>query len=900
MNTKIKTWHLKSPAETLKIFQTRESGLTTDEVKARLAEHGPNKLPEGKTDTLPIIFLRQFQSPLIYTLLGATFLVLALGEYLDAIVIAIVLVFNAIIGTFQEGRAQNTLLALKRYSATVATVRRGGKEFEIDGAEVVPGDIIVLEEGQKVPTDARLISANNLKVDEASLTGESEPVSKTDATLTTEALALSDRKNMVFKSTNILTGSGLAMVVATGLKTEVGKIAKEIAIIDTEIPLKRKIRNLSRVIVAGALTLSGGLIVVGLAVGNSLTEMVSMAVALSVSAIPEGLPVVLTLVLATGVWRMSKRNTLVKRLQAVEALGQAKIVALDKTGTLTQNRLVLQEIYSAGQLFKIGGTGYEPKGAVNLNDEEINPLNYPALLWNARLAGYCAKARLFFSEAEREWRIAGEPTEAAMLVLSEKLGFSREVLKKDCPFISEIPFNHENKYHATIHQFEGQNFLTVVGAPEKVLALCQNIWTPDGEEPLTEGKRALLMEELKAMASRGYRVLIAGFNPASTETVTSEAMPALTFAGLWGMKDALRPEATEAVAKVKAAGMRVVMITGDHALTAQAIAVEVGIWQTGDQILTGVELEQLSPKELANKLPAVSVFARVSPAHKLRIIQAYRLRGEVVAMTGDGVNDAPSLVAADLGLAMGKIGTEVAKEAADIVLLDDNFANIVEAAEEGRNIYQTIKKVTLYLFASSFGEVLTIVVAILIGWPLPILPAQIIWLNFVTDGFLDVALAMEPKEEGLLRRRWRRSNNWLIDGQMVLRIVLMALPMAVITLLLFKGYFEDDLTKAWTISLTTLAVFQWFNAWNCRSGDRSLFSRSFLSNKFLIGATAIVVLLQLAIVYHPFLQTVMRTSPLLLSEWALIGALALSVVLIEEIRKMVYRWYWREFKLLSV
>lgn len=893
MNTKIEPWHLKSPAETLKIFQTRESGLTTDEVKTRLAEHGLNKLPEGKTDRLPVIFLRQFQSPLIYTLLAATVAVIALGEHLDAIVIAVVLLFNAVAGTIQEGKAQNTLLALKRYSTTTATVRRNGQELEIDSVAVAPGDIIVLEEGQKIPADARVIAGNSLKVDEASLTGESEPISKIAEELmeAEKALPIADQKNMLFKGTHVLTGSGLAVVVATGIETEIGKIAEQIALIDTEIPLKTNIRNLSRLIVAVVAVVSLFLVIIGVWAGNSLEDMFIMAVTLSVSAIPEGLPVVITLVLATGVWRMSKHNALIKRLQAVEALGQAKIIAVDKTGTITQNELVIQEIYSAGQTLTISGHGYEPKGVVSLNNEPINHLTNPVILWNARLAGFCAKARLFFSEEAKQWQIAGEPTEAAMLVFSEKLGFSREVLKKDCPFVSEIPFNHENKYHATIHRFEDRNFLTVVGAPEKILALCQKIWTPEGPRPLLADDRAQLEQKLEDLASRGFRVVTAAFNPDTTSEATAANLPKLTFAGFWGMKDSLRPGVVDAVAKVKEAGMRVVMITGDHALTAKAIAVEAGIWQTGDQELTGSEIDRLSDRELSNKLPSVSVFARVSPAHKLRIIQAYRLRGEVVAMTGDGVNDAPSLIAADLGLAMGKIGTEVAKEAADIILLDDNFANIVEAAEEGRNIYQTIKKVTLYLFATSFGEVLTIVVAILIGWPLPILPAQIIWLNFVTDGFLDVGLAMEPKEKDLLKRPWRRQSKWLVDKLMASRVFLMGIPMAIGTLILFKGYFETDLTKAWTISLTTLAVFQWFNAWNCRSGHESIFTLNPFGNKFLLAATGLVISLHLAVIYTPFLQTVMRTAPLLLSEWLIIISLALSVVLIEEIRKMVYRWY---------
>lgn len=882
-------WHAKTIPQILDTLRSRERGLTKEEATERLREYGPNKLPEGKVDGLSVIFLRQFQSPLIYILLVAAAIVFAMGEVIDASVIFAVLLFNATVGTIQEGRAQNTLLALKKLAETSATVVRDGKELVVRDIEVVPGDIIVLQEGEKVPADARIIFANTIKADEASLTGESEPVAKTDAVLPTERLPVVDQKNMVFKGTHILAGNGAAVVAAVGLATEIGKIAQKIAAIDTKIPLKTNIRELSRFIIITVSCISISLVILGVLSGRSLKEMFTTAVALSVSIIPEGLPIVITLVLATGVWRMSKRHVLVKRLQAVEALGQTKVIAVDKTGTLTRNELVIQRVYADGKIFEITGSGYEPKGEAILDSKIIEPFNYPELLFSGRIAAFCANARLSFLKDTNTWKIAGDPTEAAMLVLSEKIGFQRSAIDRETPKIFELPFDYRRKYHAAIRVVNGKNFLTVVGAPEKVLELCKNIWHKDKIETLNEDRKKELEVVFHRFAQNGFRVVAYASNPDVDRSVDPDAMPPLSFVGFFGMKDALRPEIKEAVQKVKAADMRLVMITGDHRLTAQAVAKEAGIYQEGDLLLTGEEIDKLSDEELAGKLDRATVFARVTPDHKLRIIQSYRKRGEIVAMTGDGVNDAPSLVAADLGVAMGKIGTEVAKEASDIVLLDDNFASIISAAEEGRSIYKTVKKVVLYLFSTSLGEVFTIGGALLVGYPLPLLPTQIIWLNFVTDGFLVVALAMEPKEKGLLQGKFERPKKWIVDGLMAQRMFLMALPMAIGTLYLFRGFFEADLAKAWTISLTTLAVFQWFNAWNCRSEDKSIFQMNPFSNKFLVGTTITVIFLQLAALYTPFLQKVLRTQPINLSEWLIIVSIAASIIVVEELRKFFYR-----------
>ncbi len=882
-------WHTKPVTEALAVLSSSEHGLGKDEASRRLKAYGPNQLPEGKADGALVIFLRQFQSSLIFILLAAAAIVFAMGETVDGSVIVAVLLFNAIVGTIQEGKAQNALRALKGFAKTSATVMRDGRELIVSDSEIVPGDLLVLQEGEKVPADARIISAAALKIDEASLTGESEPVAKTDATVSAEYLAVADQKNMVFKGTNILSGNGTAVVVATGLTTEIGKIAEKISTIDTEIPLKADIRYLSRLIIIVVAIVCVCLVALGLLAGKPLKELLTTAIALSVSIIPEGLPIVMTLVLATGVWRMSKRNVLVKRLQAVEALGQTKVIAVDKTGTLTMNEMVVERLYTNSKTFEITGKGYEPKGDVTLKGRLVDPLHHPELILSGKIAAFCANARLSFVEGTNTWKVAGDPTEAAMLVFSEKVGFKQDTLEREAPKVFELPFDYRRKYHATIRMVEGKNCLAVAGAPENVLALCTTVWRENAAEALSVDKLRELESVLQKLAEGGYRVVAFATSPQVGSTVEATVMPPLTFVGFFGMKDALRGEVKEAVQLVRSAGMRVVMITGDHRLTAQAVAQEVGIYQAGDQVLTGADIDALSNQELAEKLAGTTVFARVTPDHKLRIVQAYRARKEIVAMTGDGVNDAPSLVAADLGVAMGKIGTEVAKEASDIVLLDDNFSSIVSAAEEGRGIYKTIKKVILYLFSTSTGEVFTILGAIVLGYALPILPAQIIWLNFVTDGFLDVSLAMEPKEDGLLRSAFARPKKWIVDRLMAQRMLLMAIPMGVGTLYLFQKYFEIDPVKAWTISLTALAVFQWFNAWNCRSESKSIFQMNPWSNKFLVAATLTVIALQFSALYLPFLQRLLRTTPLLFTEWVDVVLVATSIIVVEELRKYFHR-----------
>ncbi|MFA4817524.1 MAG: HAD-IC family P-type ATPase [Parcubacteria group bacterium] len=887
--TSINYYYNKELDEIFQELNTGEHGLTKGETENRLLRYGLNKLPETKADNLAVIFLRQFQSPLIFILLLATVVVFLTGGNTDGFVILVVLLFNAIVGTIQEGKAQNIFAALKNFIKTNASVIREGEEGIIPDEELVLGDIIVLREGEKVPADARIINSESLQVDESALTGESNPKFKLAKPLKETNVQISDQWNMVFKGTTVVSGNGKAVVVATGSETVIGGIAKKISAIDEELPLKKDIRRLSHFIIATVFAIGVVLFAIGVGYRHPLKEVLTTIVAVSVSVIPEGLPIVVTLVLATGVWRMGKRNVLVKRLQAVEALGQTDVIAVDKTGTVTKNELVVKEIYVDGKFFSVKGVGYEPKGEIELDGKIIEPLNHPELLLAGKIGALCSSVHLALDNNSGAWKISGDPTEGATLVMAEKIGYRKSDLEEEFVKIEEKPFDYKLKYHTTLYKENGKRLLMMVGAPEEILDISEKTWGHSRTHILTDNKREELKEIFAKMSESGLRVVALGMRKMEKEERIPEKLSEIEFVGFLGIEDSPRVEVREAVDKVESADIRLVMITGDHKITARAIAKEVGIFRRGDVILEGKEIDKMTEQELSGRLENVSVFSRVTPMHKLKIINAYKLAGKTIAMTGDGVNDALSLTSADVGVAMGKIGTEVAKEASDIILLDDNFGSIVSGVEEGKNIYKTIKRVILYLFSTSLGEVLTIIGAILLGFPLPILAAQILWLNLVTDGFLDVALAMEPKGNNLLGKKSVKNKSGFVDKLMVFRMFTMALPMAIGTLYLFSQNYETDLSKAWTISLTTLAVFQWFNAWNCRSQIKSIFASNLFSNKFLVGATGIVIGLQLLAVYNPFFQKVLRTVPLDGKDWMIIIAVAFSVVLVEELRKVIYR-----------
>ncbi len=864
-------WSEQTTEQVLAEFNTSTDGLTNVAVISAQKQYGQNKLPEQKTDSIFLIFLRQFTSPLVYILLAVSILVFILGEWTDACVIAAVLLLNAVIGAIQEGRAQNTLAALKKFVRTSALVRRNGVETIIPDEDVVPGDIVLLREGDKIPADGRVLISNTLTVDEASLTGESEPVAKF-----IEPDSSKQPKNMLFKGTHAVSGRGEMIVTAIGLETEIGKISATVAKEgETEIPLQRNIRALSKIIMLIVLVVSAVLFLIGILMGTSVLEMVKTVVSLAVSVIPEGLPIVLTLVLANGVWRMTKRKALVKKLAAVEALGQTDIIAVDKTGTITKNELVVECVVVKGKTFFVQGTGYQPKGDILLGHTAVSPLDIPELVLAGKIASF-ASSELLFDPEKQDWQVTGDPTEGALLVLAEKIGFKPDDMRLRHPVMQDIPFDYQLKFHGAVYKdpasSSGQT-LCVVGAPETIAKL----------SGVTETE---VHDKISSLVNDGLRVVAFAFAEVNSVVVPTE-LPRLTFGGLYAMRDALHPEVPSAVQAVQAGGIKVIMITGDHKLTAAAIAKQANILRDGDTVLTGEQLDAMNPAEFTEALQTVTVFARVTPFHKLRIVQALKVQGKIVAMTGDGVNDVPPLVAADLGVAMGVSGTEVTKEAADIVLLDDNFTTIAAAVEEGRGIYRTIERALLYLFSTGMGELFTIAAAIFIGWPLPVVAVQILWLNFVTDGFLTIAFAMEPNTEKLQLGKFKTSK-YLINGKILTRMILMGSIMMVLTLVLFYYYKDGEYIKATTIALTELAVLQWINAWNCRSEKTSAF-RNLLSNPYLILATACVIGFQLLAVYNPFFQKFLKTVPLDSGEWLLIVLMALPLLLIEELRKIFVR-----------
>jgi Ca2+-transporting ATPase len=881
-------WYSQTHEQIYKELNTTASGLTNTKVILARQKHGENKIPEEKQATYLEIFFNQFKSPLIYILLASSVVVFMMGDIESGVVIGIVLAINAIIGTFQEGKAQNTLNALKKFITTKATVLRENIEVVIDDSELVPGDIIMLAEGDKIPGDARLINVEQLKIDESALTGESEPVHKTIEVIDKTGLSSADQLNMVFMGTYVVGGNAKAIVVATGTATLIGKISLKLQSLNTDVPLKAQIKSLSKILIIIVLLMVTSMFFIGVYSGVSNIDMFSIAVAMAVSAIPEGLPVVVTLILATGVNRMTKRNALVKNLQAVEALGQADVIAVDKTGTITLNQMQVKEVYVKSGLYQVQGQGYEPKGVIEQGGSVVNYGDKSDLMLLGKICSLTADAHVSYLEEKNLWqRISGDPTEVALLVFSQKLSLDKKIEEKDNPKILEIPFSSQNRFHGTINKVKGKDIFFIAGAPEVVIGASVDVYSDGGKIEFSESEKSNLTSMMKEMSSRGLRILACAISDNPTNDIKPGSMPKLTFVGIVGIEDSIRSEVYDAVDRATKAGIRVVMITGDHIDTAIAIARTVGIYKDGDQVITDKDISDLSPTELSKKITHTSVFARVTPDHKMEIINAYKNAGLVIAMTGDGVNDALSLAAADLGVAMGKMGTEVAKEASDIVLLDDNFGSIVYAVEEGRNIYRTIKKVLMYLLSTGLGEIFAIAGVILLGLPVPFSAAQIIWLNFVTDGFLVVALALEPKDTTLLSQKMKKSDQKLINKEMLIRMFIMGFVMMVGTVTLFNSYLNEGFIKASTIAMTVLAVYQWFNAFNCRSDKKSIFRIKFFSNRYLIGAFLLVIVLQNLAVYTTWFNKFLDTKAITLYDWIIIIFVALSVILVDEIYKLV-------------
>jgi len=870
------------------------NGLTNYQFRQNIAQYGQNKLPEAPRENWLMVFLRQFRSPLIYILLIAAVIIYFVGhDKLDAFIISGVLFFNAMVGAIQEGRARNILDSLKRFIKTESVVVRDGKKMFVEDIELVPGDIILLLEGERVPADARVLESNNLKIDEAILTGESRPVKKVSEQLQKE-LPVHDQENMVFKGTYILSGSGKAIVIATGSKTEIGKIHKVAEFVESDMPLRRELNNLSRWILLFILVMCVVIFAIGLLTGKPIRELLVMLTALFICVIPEGLPVVLTLVLVMGAYKLAKRNVLVKRMQAVEALGQTNVILIDKTGTLTRNELMVSKVISDGKEFTVSGVGYFPQGEVFLHDKKITTHDNGRLARMAKAGCLLNRAEIHYMPEINSFEIKGDPTEASMFVFSQKLGIRKDCLAKECHFIYEIPFSSLWQYHAVFCEKNGKGMVYISGSPEVLL---------ERSLPISQDEKNKLYE----MLHQGLRTVAVAIKEFDADTVPKnmdekekraffEKIIAsnLDLVGFFGIQDSIRPEVPSLVMDSRAAGLKVIMITGDHKETALYVARKVGIYIEGDYVIDGKQLSMMSDKELQEKINDITVYARVAPDQKVRIVETLRKAGNIIAMTGDGVNDAPSLMAADLGIAMGGIGTEVAKQAADMVLLDDSFVNIVFAVEYGRHIFYTLRRVVLYFFATNMGEVLVILFTISLGLPLPITAAQILWLNLITDGFLDTALATEKPQKDILRKYPQNKGRYrLVDKTLLWKMLYMALPMGIFSTWIFMMYYKNNLVHARSMTLVTMAMFQWFNAFNCRSETKSVFQIGFFSNRWLLLAVTVVFILQIFVLHNPLMQRIFDTKPISIFEWIMILVISSSIFFMEEIRKFFVRRYWK-------
>jgi magnesium-transporting ATPase (P-type) len=874
-------WSLP-PSEALRALASEERGLTVAEAARRLERCGLNELEEEERTSVAALILRQFRSPLIYILVLAGIAATALGELVDAAVIAAVLVINAIIGFTQEYRAEQAMAALRRLARATARVVRDGTEVQVDAAELVPGDVVVLGAGTKVPADCRILHARGLEVDESLLTGESGTVAKDPAPVA-EEVVVGDRTSMVLMGTNVVRGQGRALVTATGEATELGQIAERVREIgEVETPLQRRMRRFAHVIGGVVLSAAALGLLFGALVGEDLGDLALAVVALAVSAIPEGLPIVLTVVLAIGVRRMASRQAIIRRLPAVETLGSCTTIGSDKTGTLTENRMTVRRILTGRELYEVAGGGTSLKGGILLDGEAVRLEEGSPLYLTLVVGALCTEASLTVQNGEVG--ALGDPTEVALLVSAAKVGLRREELERRFPRYDEIPFESELRYAATFHRDGDRALAFVKGAPERVLSLCDR----DAGGPLEPDS---VLEEADRMAGEGLRVLAMAYRELDRDepngAEAEERLRPLTFLGLQGMIDPPRAEAREAVRGCQRAGIRVLMITGDHATTAAAIAGSLGI--VGGRVVTGVELEGLDDDELDELVTEASVYARVSPLHKLRIVEALQRQGETVAVTGDGVNDAPALRAAEIGAAMGRSGTDVAKEASDMVVADDNFASIFEAVREGRIAFDNVRKTTFFLVSSGAAEVVAVLASIALRFQLPFVPAQLLWLNLVTNGVQDIALAFEPGEEDVLERRPRRRREGILSRLMWERTALVGAVMATGTLLLFlhELRLHDDLDRARSVAVTTMVLFQVFHVFNSRSESTSVFRMNLLSNRFLFVGTTVALAAHVAALHMGFMQFVLRVEPLDAWTWLRMVGVAVSVIAAVELHKLL-------------
>jgi P-type Ca2+ transporter type 2C len=869
-----------------------DRGLSEEAAQRRREELGANELTEGARISPLTLFLNQFKDFMVLVLMGATLISGLLGEYLDAITILAIIVLNGILGFVQEFRAERSLRALKELSAPTAKVLRDGEWHTIPARDLVPGDIVSLESGDRVPADIRFIEANSVYAEESALTGESVPVSKRIGALENEDIPLGDQRNMGFLGTMITMGTGRGIVVRTGMDTEMGKIADLInSTEEAETPLQHRLEQFGKILIGVALALTVLVVVAGIMHGQPVYGMFLAGVSLAVAAIPEGLPAIVTIALALGVQRMIQRKAIVRKLPSVETLGCASVICSDKTGTLTQNKMTVTRLWVGGRLLDVTGEGYEPDGQIESKGEKIDPREDSVLRRLLQVSVLCNNSELVEEQVETQekkrkgaaakmtlWGIKGDPTEGALMVLGAKAGVTLRTLEGLYRRVKEFPFDSDRKRMSVLVEHQGGRLLCVKGAPDVLLEQCSYILWDGKLVPFTGTLRSKVMEANEGFAGSALRVLgLAYRDLKATESVESseEAERNLVFVGLAGMIDPPRREVKEAIMKSRRAGIKTVMITGDHQTTAEAIADQLGMIPKGGKTISGVQLSTMSDEQLDRVVDDIYVYARVSPEHKLRIVKSLQRRGHVAAMTGDGVNDAPAIKAADIGIAMGITGTDVSKEASSLVLSDDNFATIVSAIEEGRGIYENIRKFIRYLLASNVGEILTMFIAMMAGMPLPLVPIQILWVNLVTDGLPAMALGVDQPEADLMEHRPRGSKESIFARRLGWKILSRGVFIGVCTLIPFWIVLQqtagdaDSLTKAQTVAFATLVMAQLIHVFDCRS-SRSIFHRNLFENKYLVLAVVSSILLLLGVVYIESLQPIFKTVAIGLKEWALV------------------------------
>ncbi len=881
-------WYLRKAREVCEELHTSaQTGLSANEAKRRLEQHGPNELAHKKGPGIFQMFLEPLKDYLVITLIVARLIAIAVGEVTDSIVIIGIVIINAVLGVIQEYRAGKALEALKKMTAPNAKVIRDGEPITIPARELVPGDLVVLETGDYVPADVRLVQSVNLKIEEAALTGESVPVEKHAEAELSGDIGLGDQINSGFMSTLVTYGRGSGVVTDTGMNTIIGKIAEMIQEEDADdTPLQKKLAKMGKLLGTGCLVICAVVFAMGLLRGEPILEMFMTAVSLAVAAIPEGLPAVVTIVLALGMQRMAKHNSIMKKLHAVETLGSTTVICSDKTGTLTQNQMTIVKMYVPGAEIDVQGDGYNPVGAMAIDGAAFELAGEPAISRLLEIQALCNDARLehVVEDGADEWRIIGDPTEGAMIVAAAKAGVRYEALNESMPRLQEIPFDSKRKLMTTFHREKnGSPVAFTKGAPDILVERCTHILRRDGAiAPISAADVAAILEENTALASQAYRVLAMAFKPLSDipgAPTPENDEQGLVFCGLVGMIDPPRAEAIEAIKVCKSAGIRVVMITGDYRDTAAAIAKQLGIISSADQVLAGADLNQMDDAALCEASKSTNVYARVSPEHKVRIVQSIKDNGAIAAMTGDGVNDAPALKRADIGVAMGITGTDVTKESADMILTDDNFSSIVRAVEEGRVIYSNIRKFVFFLMSCNVGEILIIFISMLLNWEIPLLPIHLLWVNLLTDAFPALALGTEKKEPGLMQEPPRNPDEPIINRDMLVNIVVQSVVMTAAVLGAFYYAWQNyGIEMGRTYALVTLILSELLRAYTCRSERHTIFKIGVFSNRNMNLAFIASFALLALIMFVPALRDVFNVSTLHFHDWdfvVLVGAMPL-------------------------